>query len=134
MAATIRIKCPHCGEVRNVAASGPCPKCGNPIVTEQPGAIMLYRMGNVMGSANGFSIYINEQPYGQIGNRELLRIPLPYGTYKIHIACGMNRKCNDPVFELSPNDPCICTKVHMKMGFISNTFIIERVAPNEMPQ
>ena len=134
MARTYRMKCPACGNVQNLNASGPCAKCGAPLIVEQPAAIALYRMGNFMGAANGFGIYINEQPCGAIGNRECIYIPLPYGDYKIHIVCGMNRKCNDPVFRLSPEDPFICAKVHMKVGFISNTFIVERVDPATMPQ
>ena len=134
MANIYRMKCPACGEIQNMKASGPCKKCGNQLIAEQPAAIALYRMGNFMGSANGFGIYINEQPYGAIGNREQLIIPLPYGEYKMHIVCGMNRKCNDPVIRLSPEDSYVCMKVHMKMGFVSNSFILERVAPSEMPQ
>ena len=134
MARIYRMKCPNCGNVQNMNASGPCGKCGAPLYVEQPAAIALYRMGNFMGAANGFGIYLNEQPFGAIGNRENLIIPLPYGQYKLHIVCGMNRKCNDPVFNLSPADPFVCLKVHMKVGFLSNKFIIERVDPSTMPQ
>ena len=134
MAKIYRMKCPVCGEVQNLKASGPCKKCGAQLAVEQPAAIALYRRGNFMGSANGFGIYINEQPYGAIGNRENLIIPLPYGDYKLHVVCGMNRKCNDPVVSLTPQDPYVCMKVHMKMGFISNSFILERADPSTMPQ
>ena len=81
-----------------------------------------------------YGIYLNEQPCGAIANRETVTIPLPYGQYKMHIVSGMNRKCNDPVFDLTPQDPHVCAKVHMKMGFIQNKFIIERVDPSTMPQ
>lgn len=134
MARTFRMKCPSCGNVQNMLASGPCGKCGALLNTEQPAAIAMYRMGNFMGMANGFGIYINEQPYGAIGNKESIVIPLPYGDYKLHVVCGMNRKCNDPVFRLSPEDPYVCVKVHMKPGFIQNSFVIERVDPATMPQ
>ena len=129
-----RMKCPVCGNVQNLTASGPCAKCGAPLYTEQPAAIALYRMGNFIGSAVGFGIYLNEQPFGAIGNRESLLIPLPYGDYKLHLVSGMSRKCNDPVFRLSPEDPYICFKVHMQMGFLQNKFILERVDPSTMPQ
>ena len=134
MARKYRMKCPACGEVQNLKASGPCAKCHAPLYVEQPAAIALYRMGNFMGMANGFGIYLNEQPFGAIGNKETLYIPLPYGDYKMHIVCGMNRKCNDPVIHLGPEDPFVCLKVHMNMGFIQNKFVIERVDPSTMPQ
>ena len=129
-----RVKCPACGEAINLPGSGPCPKCGAQIGVEQPARIRLYRMGNFVGIANAFGIYINEQPYGQIGNKETLTFPLPYGSYKMHIVCGMNRKCNDPVIELTPQDNDVCLKVHIKMGFIQNSFIIERAEPSTMPE
>lgn len=134
MAKRYRVKCPKCGEIINLPGSGPCPKCGTPISVDTPAAIELYRMGNFVGSANGFGIYVNEVPFGAIGNRESLVLPLPYGSYKLHVVCGMNRKCNDPVVTLSPEDPRVCMKVHMKMGFVQNTFLLERVDPSTMPQ
>ena len=134
MAQYFRVRCPNCGEVKNVNDPSVCPKCGAPLNLAGQGVIQLYRMGNFMGSANGFGIYINNQPYGQIGNRESFRIPLPFGKYTLHCVCGMNRKCNDPVIELTPQDPFVCLKVHMKVGFISNSFIFERVDPSTMPQ
>ena len=134
MARTYRMKCPACGNVQNLNGSGPCAKCGAPLYVEQPAAIAVYRMGNFVGMANGFGLYLNEQPFGAIGNKESLTIPLPYGEYKLHVVCGMNRKCNDPVFRLSPEDPYVCVKVSMKMGFIQNKFIVDRVDPATMPQ
>ncbi len=134
MARRYRMKCPRCGNAVNVGASGPCPKCSAPLYVEQQGMLVLYRMGNFVGSANGFGIYLNEQPLGAIGNRETLHIPLPFGDYKMHIVCGMNRQCNDPVLHLCPEDPFIALKVHMKMGFVQNSFIIERVDPSTIPQ
>ena len=134
MAKYYRMKCPNCGNVVNVNGTGPCPKCSAPLDVNQPAAIALYRMGNFMGAATGFGLYINNQPFGAIANRETLIIPLPYGTYQMHIVCGMNRRCNDPVITLTPQDPFVCLKVHMKMGFVQNTFILERVDPSTMPQ
>ena len=60
-------------------------------------------------------------------------IPLPYGEHLLHIVCGMSRRCNDPVFKLSPEDPYICMKVHMVPGVFTNSFKIERVDPATMP-
>ena len=134
MAKHYRVKCSKCGEIINLPGSGPCPKCGALLSVDAPASISLYRMGNFVGSANGFGIYVNEVPFGAIGNRESLVLPLPYGSYKLHVVCGMNRKCNDPVVTLSPEDPRVCMKVHMKMGFVQNTFLLERVDPSTMPQ
>ncbi len=118
MARKYRVKCPKCGNVQNLIAPAPCAKCGEPLELEQPGLLGIYRMGNFVGVAAGFGIYLDGQPYGQIGNQESLYLPLPYGEYKLHIVCGMNRKCNDPVIRLSPEDPFVCVKVHINMGFI----------------
>jgi hypothetical protein len=134
MAKTYRIRCPRCGNPVNLSASGACPQCSAPLSVDAPASISIYRMGNFYGAANGFGIYINEQPYGAIGNRETLTFPLPYGEYKIHVVCGMNRKCNDPVITLSESDTNVCLKVHMKAGFFQNSFILERVDPSTMPQ
>jgi len=46
----------------------------------------------------------------------------------------MNRKCNDPVIRLSPEDPFVCVKVHINMGFIQNKLVIERADPSTMPR
>lgn len=132
--AKYRVKCPKCGEIANLSCSGPCPKCGTPITVNMPASISLYRMGNFYGGAAGYGIYLNDVPFGHIGNRESLVFPLPYGDYKLHIVCGANRKCNDPVITLTPQDPHVCLKVHIKMGFIRNSFILERVNPSEMPK
>lgn len=129
-----RMKCPQCGKIQNLTGSGPCKSCGAPLYVEQPAAIALYRMGNFIGAANGFGLYLNGEAFGAIGNRETLIIPLPYGQYKLHIVCGMSRKSNDPIVNLTPQDPYICMKVHMRVGFIQNKFIIERVDPSTMPQ
>ncbi len=134
MAKIFRMKCPGCGTVQNMTATGPCKKCGALLAVEQPAAIALYRMGNFMGAGSGFGLYLNGEPYGAIGNRESLVIPLPYGQYKLHIVCGLSRKCNDPIIDLTPEDPYVCLKVHMNMGFFQNKFVIERVDPSTMPQ
>ena len=134
MAKTYRVKCPHCGEIINLPGSGPCTKCGTPISVDTPASVTMYRMGNFVGAANGFGIYINNVPFGHIGNRETLVFPLPYGDYLFHAACGMNRKCNDPVIHLSAQDPHVCLKVQMEVGFFQNTFRIDRVDPSTMPK
>lgn len=133
MAIKYRLKCPQCGEVLNTYHDTQCPKCRNNLFVNQPGMLQLYRMGNFFGHAGAFGVYINGQPYGYIGNRESLKISLPYGTYNLHIACGMSRKCNDLLFTLTPETPRMYAKTYIKPGFWTNSFGIEVARPEEMP-
>ena len=130
MDATTRIKCPQCGEANNAHFfNQPCKKCGLPLPDPQQGSIYIYRQGSFFGCAGAFGIYINGEPYGHIGNTELIRIPVPFGTYNIHSAVGMNRKCQDLLVTVSPQYPVAYTKVYMKMGFWTNSFVIEPLDP-----
>ncbi len=130
MAAKIRIKCPHCGEADNVySVNEPCPKCHQHLGIEEEGSIYIYRQGSPYGIAGGFGLYINDQPYGHIGNKELLRIPVKFGTYNIHSAVGMSRKCRDLQVTISPENPVAYTKVYIKAGFWANSFVVEYVDP-----
>lgn len=131
MPAKVRIKCPNCQNVANLhEGEFFCNKCGAPSVVTNGGSIYLYRQGSPIGIAGGFGIYINGEPYGHIGNTELLRIPLPFGTYNLHVAAGLNRKCNDMTIILSPQCNVAYVKVSMKMGFWTNSFVLEPVDPN----
>lgn len=130
MAAKIRIKCPHCGEVANVhSVDTPCSKCAKPLDVAEEGNIYIYRQGSAYGVAGSFGLYINGQPYGHIGNKELLRLPVKYGTYVIHSAVGMSRKCRDLEVTVSPENPAVYTKVYIKPGFWANSFVVEYVDP-----
>ncbi len=127
-----RLRCPKCGEVMDARGDVVC-KCGTPLTVQSPGMIRIYRMGSPIGIAGGFGIYINGIPVGYIGNKQTVNIPVPYGTYTIHIAVGMNRGCNDPVVNITPESPVYCGKVHMRMGFWTNSFVIEEATPESMP-
>ena len=132
---TYRIKCASCGAVMNVNESGKCAKCGADVNIDQPGMLKVYRMGNVVGVAVGFGLYLNDQPIGHIGNKETVCIPLPYGTYKLHCrSAGMSKKCKDITFTLSPEETLVCAKVYIKMGFWRNSVVPERVEPSDMPE
>ena len=131
MAAKIRIKCPLCGDASNVhTVQDVCPECKKPMDLVEEGNIYIYRQGSVYGVAGGFGLYINGEPYGHIGNRELLRIPVKFGTYNIHSAVGMSRKCRDLEVTVSPENPNVYTKVYIKPGFFANSFVVEYVDPN----
>ena len=130
MAAKLRIKCPHCGEASNVfTVNDNCPKCNRPLGLEEEGSIYIYRQGSPYGIAGGFGLFINDKPFGYIGNKELLRIPVKYGTYNIHSAVGMSRKCRDLEVTISPENPVAYTKVYIKAGFWANSFVVEYVDP-----
>ena len=131
MAAKLRVKCPHCGDAENAfSVNDVCPKCKQPYGLSDEGSIYINRQGSVYGVAGSFGIYINEQPFGYIGNKELLRIPVKFGTYTIHSAVGMSRKCRDLTVTVTPENPAVYTKVYIKPGFWANSFVVEYVDPN----
>lgn len=130
MAAKVRIKCPFCNEVSNIhMGENTCPECKRQIDLPKESCIYLYRQGSPYGIAGGFGVYINGNPFGYIGNKELLCIPLPYGTYTLHCAVGLSKKCRDMVITLSPEKPVDYAKVYIKPGFWANSFVIEPVDP-----
>ena len=130
MAAKLRLKCPNCKKPINIhPTSTNCPECARPIVPSPDACIYLYRQGSPLGIAGGFGIYVNGEPYGYIGNKELLCLPLPYGTYTLHCAVGMNRACEDVTFVLTPQNRVVYSKVYMTPGFWSNKFHIVPVDP-----
>jgi hypothetical protein len=130
MSAKIRVRCPHCGEVNNVnSANDICPNCNNPLGLDGEGSIYVYRQGSPYGIAGGFGLFLNDLSYGFIANKELLRIPVKYGTYNIHSAVGMSRKCRDLQVTVTPENPVAYTKVYIKAGFWANSFVVEPVDP-----
>ena len=135
MSQLLRIKCPSCGNVVDVASTGsPCAKCGNALNLPEEGMIQIYRMGSPFGVAVGMGIYINENPLGHLANAESIRIPVPYGHYKVHMTHGMNRKCKDVEVDVSPAERIVYIKAHLKMGLISNTVVLEQVSGDTMPK
>lgn len=130
MVPKIRIKCPRCGNVENVHPGNEiCPKCQTPADTLNQGCIYIYRQGSAYGIAGKFGLYINGEPYGHIGNKELLCLPLKFGTYNVHSAVGMSRKCRDLQVTISPENPVAYTKVYIKPGFWTNSFVVEPMDP-----
>lgn len=133
MAAKIRILCPHCKNANNVhSVDEICPSCKNPLGISEEGSLYIYRQGSPYGVAGGFGIYLNTVPYGYIGNKELLRIPLKFGTYNIHCAVGMSRRCQDMQVTLTPENPVAYTKVYIKAGFWTNSFVVEPQDPAKL--
>ena len=129
----LRVKC-SCGEVINATPGGICPKCNKPLEIPEDAVIRLYRKGSPIGVAGGFGVYVNNVPMGYIGNKETIKIPVKYGTYTLHVAVGMSRKCEDYTFTLTPENRFANAKVWMRPGFWSNSFVIEAATPEEMPE
>lgn len=108
-----------------------CASCGQPLAGPGYGAIQLYRMGNFVGAAVGMGIYIDDMPYGHIGNRESIRIVLPFGPHKIHVTHTTTRACNDPMVMLTPEAPIAFMKAHFSAAGFKIT--VEFARPEEMP-
>lgn len=132
MSKLFRIKCPSCGEVVDVAGNEACKKCNNPLTLPEDGVIQIYRMGNPQGMAVGMGIYLNEVPLGHLANADSIRIPVAYGHYKIHMTHGMNRKCTDLEFDVTPEERTVYAKARLKMGFFTNTVVIEKSTAENM--
>ncbi len=129
-----RFRC-NCGQVFNAPeGTANCSKCGAPLMTANCGVVQLYRMGSPIGVAAGMGVYIDNVPYGHIGNTESTRIVLPFGTHTLHMTLGMTRKCKDLQFTITPEQNYFYAKAHIKPGFWSNTVVIEAAKPEEMPQ
>ena len=83
-----RVVCPDCQTVvdnlkRDQTYGFPCTRCGKAYA--YGGQLLLYRMGNGLPSAAivPVAIYIDNVFYGEIANRESLRIMLSAGTHVI---------------------------------------------------
>ncbi len=133
MSKLLRIKCPSCGDVKDIEANTTC-KCGAPLVLPEDGVIQLYRMGSPWGVAVGFGIYLNDIPLGHLANAQSIRIPVQYGHYKVHMTQGMNRRCKDQEFDITPENRFVYLKAHLKMGFFTNTVVIEQATAEQMPE
>ncbi|MCR5805278.1 MAG: hypothetical protein K6G47_13575 [Clostridia bacterium] len=132
MANKFRIKCPSCGKVIDIESNTTC-SCGSPLVLPEDGMIEMYRVGNPFGAAVGFGIYLNEIPMGHLANTGLVRIPVPYGHYKVHMTQGMSRRCKDQEFDVTPQNRIVYLKAHVNLGLFTNTVVIEQSTADQMP-
>ncbi|MGN1451528.1 MAG: hypothetical protein ACI4XQ_05490 [Eubacteriales bacterium] len=129
-----RVKCKNCGTVMDVAGDSVCLKCRTPLASKSDGMIQVYRMGSPIGVAAGFGIYINGAPYGHIGNKQSLCIPVSFGSYTLHCTCGVTRRCSDLVINVTPEFPNAYAKIHIRPGFWTNYIVVEPSAPEDMPR
>lgn len=133
-----RVKCPRCGNVTDVTACAPglvCPSCRSQFDPSPDGALMLYRMGNFFGAAAKLGVYINEQPYGYIGNAQSMVIPLPYGDYTVHfrIQGSWARSKDDLTIHLTPQYRVFAGKVQQHTGAFSSSYTLNPCSPSEIP-
>ena len=126
----VRYRCPSGHVFDGTAEQTNCPTCGAGLV--KGGYIQLYRMGNFMGAAVGMGIYIDDLPFGHIGNKQSVYVSLPLGLHKIHMTHTATRYCNDPVYELSPQYPVLCCKAYFTNGGFKIN--VETAPPESMPQ
>ena len=106
-----------------------CPNCG--YVYPAGGIIQIYRMGNFAGAAVGMGIYIDDVPCGHLGNKQSIRISVPYGQHKVHMTHTTTRACNDPIFDISPYNPYVFCKAHFaSAGF---RIAVDPATPDSMP-
>ena len=106
-----------------------CPTCGAPF--PPGGIIQIYRMGNFSGMAVGMGIYIDDRPCGHLGNKQSIRIAVPYGPHKVHMTHTTTRACNDPVFEITPQTPYAFCKARFAAGGFR--IAVEPADPADMP-
>ena len=119
-----------CGNVFDGGeAQSVCPKCG--AVVPGGAVIHLYRMGHMAGMAVGMGLYIDDVPCGHLGNKQSIRISVPYGPHKVHVTHTTTRACNDPVFNLTPQTPYVCLKARFAAGGFR--IAVEVADPGSMP-
>lgn len=128
-----RLKCGACGHVVNAEAGSACPKCAKALASGTESYVQIYRMGSPFGMAIGYGVYINEEPYGHLANKESIRVPLPFGKYTFRFTCGMTRNCDSLTVELTPENPVVYMKARMQPGFWTNKIVCETATADSMP-
>lgn len=132
----IRIKCPACGRLleRENTLLAVCPNCKADLKTEQLGTLQLYRMGNPVGCAVSYGIYIDGEPFGYIANKSSVRLYLPHGAHTLHLRVkGQPTKTVPVEFALRPEAPDSFWKVRIKVGMWKNSLLLEPSEPSAMP-
>ena len=125
----VRHVCPNGHVTDSNGIQTVCPSCGAPL--QSGGIIQIYRMGSFAGMAVGMGIYIDDVPCGHLGNKQSIRISVPYGAHKVHMTHTTTRACNDPIFNITPEYPYVWCKAHFAAaGF---RIAIEPASPDSMP-
>ena len=127
---TVRYRCSNGHVFDGTESQTACSECGAPLPSG--GFIQIYRMGNYMGCAVGMGVYIDDVPCGHIANTQSIRVSVPFGAHKVHITHTSTRKCNDPVFTVTPQAPYVWCKAHFtKAGFAIQ---VDQADPESMPE
>lgn len=94
-----RVVCPDCQTVgdtlkRDASFGFACPRCGKAYA--YGGQLLIYRMGNGLPSAAivPVAIYIDNVFYGEVANRESVRIMLSSGTHVIGLGARPGTRIN----------------------------------------
>lgn len=125
----VRYRCPNGHVFDGNDAQTVCPTCGAPL--QKGGYIQIYRMGNYMGMAVGMGLYIDDIPCGHVGNKQSIRVSVPYGSHKVHMTHTTTRACNDPICTVTPQYPYVYCKARFAAGGFR--IAIEPASPSEMP-
>lgn len=137
MSTLLRFKCPNCGRVQDVPGNGPCRKCRVMITLPPDGVIQIYRIGVPYGMAYRMKIYLNDIPLGYLGNTESIRIPVPYGHYKIYMKLpdrSMHRSTGIiQEFDITPNNRYVFFKTQINPGYSNDTVYLEPTTADQMP-
>lgn len=90
------------------------------------GELTIFRKGHYMGCDKKFKVYLNNQLYGEIDNKELVKFYLPYGAYTLHFECGLTKKCKDITIEITLQEPKVYVLTSVKASFWKNHIVIEK--------
>lgn len=128
-----RYLCQKCNKLYTTTTEGGICDCGAAQDMTGYGSITLYRMGSPLGCAVPMDIHFNGNGYGSLVNKECVKIFVPYGSYTVHVALGMNRKCNDLVFDVTENTKDAYVKAAIKAGLITNKIRLTECTAADMP-
>ena len=124
MKAKLRVNCPHCGTTADLhCENATCVKCCELLEYPKEASLYIYRLGSMYLHPCKFRVYINDEMFGFIGNRELIRVPLKYGTYNIRSTLGVDNDCYGMQVTLTEENPAAYVRVRIKSGMKARLFV-----------
>lgn len=130
--ANYRYLCQKCNSLYTTTTEGAACGCGAVQDMNGYGSITLYRMGSPLGVAVPMDIHFNGTGYGSLVNKECVKIFVPYGNYTVHVAHGMNRKCNDLTFNISESNKEAYVKAALKAGLFTNKIQLTECSASDL--
>jgi len=82
------MKCPNCG--KEISKGKFCPECGTKIENSNSSnkiTLTVTRKKKVMGFAIPFSVYVDDEKIGSLGNGKSLTYEVGEGTHKVIFKC-----------------------------------------------